>query len=431
MKKAKVMRAVLLAAAIIFTMSALCIASGAEDGELNLVSLGASYTSTGTPDIANDATYGDSGGEMTDGVKGDAADGKPWTVYMGEPAEIVIDLGSQFSSLVRVEYSVYVWKGAGLNGPEKIEIFMSEDKSAWTSVNSTDFEPEESNDIVITPVTVNLEAAFSARYVKLEITSPGKWTGIDEISVYELPSGVVKRLVSVGKPYTSTGTPDIANDATYGDSGGEMTDGVKGDAADGKPWTAYMGEPAVIVIDLQEKVANICEVSYSVYIWKGAGLNGPDKIEIFASEDNTNWVSLGFDVFDSPDTNDIVVIPVKVESSETPDARYIKVAVTSPGKWTCIDEVSVYALPENEESTEEPTSEAGTSAPEVSVPEESVPEESVPDVSEPVSETTQPDSKPEDTSEPPQTGDTGLYLFALVSAIAVISAFAVIRGRKA
>ncbi|MDD2268882.1 MAG: discoidin domain-containing protein [Eubacteriales bacterium] len=184
MKKITTMLFVLLVSTCLLTTSTVLLVFG--DGAKVIVSVGKSYTSTGAPDISADATYGDSGGEMTDGVIGDSADGKPWTAYQGDAAEIVIDLEESLDNLVQIDYNIYVWKGAGLNGPQSISIQISDDNENWTSIHEYDYVDVEDNDIVITPVSISIGERFKARYVKLVLNSSGAWTCIDEITIYQL-----------------------------------------------------------------------------------------------------------------------------------------------------------------------------------------------------------------------------------------------------
>ncbi|OGO92015.1 MAG: hypothetical protein A2Y17_06525 [Clostridiales bacterium GWF2_38_85] len=167
---------------------------------------------------------------------------------------------------------------------------------------------------------------------------------------------VDKVAVSIGKTYISTGTPSIEADATYGDSGSEMTDGVVGDDTNGSSWTAYQGEPAEIVIDLEKSIDNLVQFDYNIYVWKAAGLNGPQDFTIYVSEDNITWTSINTNNYTDIDNNDVVITPISITLSEGVTARYIKLAINSPVSWTCIDEVTVYQASDSSVAIESTTS---------------------------------------------------------------------------
>ena len=193
---------------------------------------------------------------------------------------------------------------------------------------------------------------------------------ISEDNESEEESSREEENLAAGKSYTFTGiyrSPET-NEAHYSDNENyKLTDGVIGSVSDigynSDIWVGlnWKGEGAFcedttwsantiainsITIDL--------ESSEDVYLFSlfiedvGSGIHKPKSVEVFISEDNINYTSIGstqakFIVeAKNYDNTSYGMYVYWLALSEAVTARYVKFVITHGGAWTFVSEVEIY-----------------------------------------------------------------------------------------
>lgn len=165
-------------------------ARGASSGAImENIAYGKSYTFNMEPN----ASYPDSGGELTDESRADTQYRSPqWIGFYGHDLEAVVDLGESMS-FCSVTAGLLCNEGAGIWCPHTVSVSYSNDGESWTFFS----EGTNLRDTVTSPAVLNYDSGIqdpvTARYVKVRAQNYSwePWVFIDEIAVYAPVSGAL------------------------------------------------------------------------------------------------------------------------------------------------------------------------------------------------------------------------------------------------
>lgn len=155
-------------------------------------------------------------------------------------------------------------------------------------------------------------------------------------------------LVSVGKPYTKSATPNESYPDKYDQ---QLTDGHKVGSLGAHYVDSRMvgfTEHSTFIIDLGDDGKRISAVVVRALDYSGDGVALAASARVSGSNDGKKFKSLGSRVFSK--TGDLTVSEVCVELREIADYRYIRVQINKGnGAFFFTDEIEVYAdVPEKE-----------------------------------------------------------------------------------
>ncbi|MBO4452834.1 MAG: DUF4855 domain-containing protein, partial [Clostridia bacterium] len=159
---------------------------------------------------------------------------------------------------------------------------------------------------------------------------------------YDPETGRYHTPVSFGKTYTTSPPPDTNYPDTYN---AELTDGMYGEDTPFYTNEAYCGfgkrQTVKITVDLGSSATKLYEFELSYLSTVDAGINIPNSIEVGGSNDNSNYISLGYMTIPAfqYDRGMRAVLTCDREY----DYRYIRFTVVPKDYWVFIDEVTVYA----------------------------------------------------------------------------------------
>ncbi|MBR6783340.1 MAG: DUF1080 domain-containing protein [Clostridia bacterium] len=150
---------------------------------------------------------------------------------------------------------------------------------------------------------------------------------------------VYETILSVGKEYTSESTAH----ATYGDVGGVLTNGSKGNRDGGTKgvYAGFSDKNTTVTIDLEEVMDTD---TYRAYVCGGAwGISAPKKLVVSVSEDGEAFTPVGATetavLMNNTDTWDTYEMTIKL--GEAVSARYVRFAFTAIGSFVWPDELEV------------------------------------------------------------------------------------------
>jgi len=159
--------------------------------------------------------------------------------------------------------------------------------------------------------------------------------------------------LSINKPYVGS----VPMSPSYPDTDGkEMTNGTYGANYFWDPeWQGKSTEETPLVlsytVDLGAK-ERIDGLSIGFYQDLGSAIKLPRSVEFQVSEDNANYVSLGYSPFRTlnfgPTPPDLSSVPYGLLLNQSVEARYVKIIVTSATYgWTFMDELLVERYPDS------------------------------------------------------------------------------------
>jgi hypothetical protein len=146
---------------------------------------------TYTTNIESNPSYPDTDNkELTDGNIGDAinTNSKSWAGYngieVGQTYDVIVDLGESMKDLSKFSVNAHQQSGWGIQVPSEITIYVSNDGTTWTKVNTYTVPTEIVEDL--TPAghtfTVSAEEMVTARYIKYALTPAGQFIFIGEVT---------------------------------------------------------------------------------------------------------------------------------------------------------------------------------------------------------------------------------------------------------
>ena len=328
------------------------------DGDANNLAFGKTYTVSNS--IGEDYT---DNGKLTDGLYGSAEDyldGR-WVGFSkakNETAEVIVDLGSA-QAFAQVELNFLRDEIADSEWPTKVEVFVSDDKSSWTSAGAFSVKKASTPETMI--ARAKEKVSGTGRYVKFVMTPGDKdMVLMDEVRVLkastipdqgeaELPPNPDAANIAYGKTYTYSYMPSTA----YPDTNQrELTDGIHGAGKNYREeeWVGFQVNPPawaglpkqdspVVTLDL-----GAVESFKSVYIeyanMAGSGINLPDSAKIELSSNGQDWTILA-----EATSDQFVGGPVLTRFEYTSEtdltARYIRFTSNTSTEWIFMDEIAV------------------------------------------------------------------------------------------
>ncbi|HPP85727.1 MAG TPA: discoidin domain-containing protein, partial [Bacillota bacterium] len=176
--------------------------------------------------------------------------------------------------------------------------------------------------------------------------------------------------VARGMTYEFTGayTDPNSGNVLYPDTDNkELTDGVKSETMDDFGYSPVLwvglninGANAdkanslnYIVVDLGEKKTNLTQFVVYTEEYKGPGILKPKSIEVFVSDDNSNFTSIGkieepVKTLDFPGTDNAADGLYKYVLNGNASGRYVKFLIHHGSNWCFVSEVEVYQDPDAE-----------------------------------------------------------------------------------
>lgn len=152
---------------------------------------------------------------------------------------------------------------------------------------------------------------------------------------YLLGQGQIQN-VSSGKNYTLS----IAPNASYPDSGNELTDGK--DRINWSDQVGWFNKPYVTVeVDLGEVVPNI--YNFRAYLMRSSSsdVNLPQEMDISVSENGTSFTNVA--PLEAVMGEDESIDPYQLLLSNPVSARYVKFSIKASSNWLMLSEIGVYA----------------------------------------------------------------------------------------
>ena len=286
-----------------------------------VVSLGKTYIST----VAAGESYPDSyGSELTDGKNGPDGSAdyneESYAGFHGGSVYFTVDLGEVFDSLYEFRISYLSTHNAGLDIPQRVRIYVSEDGDKYTTVG--DMEIPEFVEGCRMEATLKSEFYATGRYVRFAVSKSG-WFFTDELTVIadeeakvnisEVFAGMVQdaytqlgtvtytggeapdttkaiKLISQGKKYT------LSADAhkRFPNAGSPLTDGkVTGLYSSGKWMGAEGGQSFSVVVDLGSVRNDLYRFSLMCYANFSGGDCLPVAVTYAVSEDGESFTDIG------------------------------------------------------------------------------------------------------------------------------------------
>ena len=180
--------------------------------------------------------------------------------------------------------------------------------------------------------------------------------------------------VARGMTYEFTGafTDSSSGKVLYPDiDNKQLTDGVKSETMDDFGYSPELwvglninGANAdkdnslnYIVVDLGEKKTNLTQFVVYTEEYKGPGILKPKSIEVFVSDDNSNFTSIGkieepVKTLDFPGTDNAADGLYKYVLNGNASGRYVKFLIHHGSNWCFVSEVEVYQDPDAEPAPE-------------------------------------------------------------------------------
>ncbi|MCD9022387.1 DUF4434 domain-containing protein [Cohnella silvisoli] len=176
---------------VTLVLNTLGVSGNAEAASPNIL-LGKTYSSS----VAANATYPDSGGELTDGVYAAnlLADAGWQARFNSTSYSFTVDF-SVSRTFQSFKANFFKYTGAGVETPTQVQFQYSNDNIAYTSA-CTLSQQGAGVDTTAVPYSCSAFSPVSARYVKMVVTSAtSKWSFIDEWEV-KRPAGSASAILS-------------------------------------------------------------------------------------------------------------------------------------------------------------------------------------------------------------------------------------------
>lgn len=233
-------------------------------------------------------------------------------------------------------------------------VFMANNECFTASYKAAPFD-RVAKQIIISGKYVSGNVTFAySHYVSPDVTGNSalheEYVRYYETGEYDVPETEPrlsydgpKTMVSLGKPYT--GAVSTRGD-DWDDDGIKLTNGnIPGCSGNTHEYFGASCKGAEIIIDLGEATENISE--FALYTCFGSwGINSPDNVTYYVSEDGENWTPAGGTVYSymlefAEKTDEWSLYDFKLVSSSPLRGRYVKAAVDCNG-WLWISEFAVY-----------------------------------------------------------------------------------------
>lgn len=130
--------------------------------------------------------YGDSDNKLTDAKISDPTSTDGWVGFLGkDDIEITLDLGERIEGLCGFAIDTLVDSGSGRNTPRLAELYASDDGENYIKAASSAVYSITSGSAKVSTVEGYTEKGFSARYVKLRLSSMVvNWAFLDSLRIY-------------------------------------------------------------------------------------------------------------------------------------------------------------------------------------------------------------------------------------------------------
>lgn len=303
--------------------------------EYTNIALGRPYQTSAAPD----PSYGDDGGELTDGDYGSETlwDGR-WVGFSGyETVNITIDLGSPqaFQGVEAVFLNDVA--GGGVNYPQSFTFSCSDDGQDFTEFHVGRIPSDAPENSVYT-YTYQGKTDLETQYIRLSVPA-SNWVFIGEIRVLQGKQIALPEYnIAEGAGYVSDPEPH----SSFPDNGGELTDGFAppADSYDGG-WVGYSGidGDVNITVDLgSEQEFRGVEALFLRDV-PGGGIGYPDTVSFSYSTDGSQFTEYasGQQPSERPDRGLFNFTHV---TSQAVKAQYVR--LTFPGKyWVLVGEIRV------------------------------------------------------------------------------------------
>ncbi|MBR6563635.1 MAG: DUF4855 domain-containing protein [Clostridia bacterium] len=198
----------------------------------NIVSAGKRYTTSPAADLQYEDTYTS---ELTDGIYAKST-GYGSSVFSGYNSnfEVVVDLEDDGVDLNLFEVSCLSTSDAGIDLPQSITVYSSDNKSSWTNLGNMTIPDFREGKVLL--ATLELSEDITCRYVKFSFTRKAAWVFIDEIIVHSsIPKYQETYIGKLQGAYRAT----HANDATLQSNIDSVASGKTLDASLGSALASY------------------------------------------------------------------------------------------------------------------------------------------------------------------------------------------------
>ncbi len=324
--------------------------------------------------------------------------------------------------LNKVRVNTFLGNYSGIIAPESIAVEVSTDGTTYNEVGKKTFAKPATDSKTVGWVEFNLNDV-EAKYVRLKIDLNGVMAFINEIEVYGKSATQAPEVSEPEESEPEESYPDIDESKltnvalnkdyeaqTYTTYTADLTDGTAATTVSfNSNWFAFyynmngtginapngVGE---VVIDL-DGTFDIAKVKINGGLYDSAGVGLPSMVNVFLSDDGITWGRAT--TLDLP-ANTTDRASYTIEDTVRGTASFIKFEFTLNKSFVFFNELEVYGVEAQPETSEPEVSEPEVSEPEVSEPEVSEPEESKPEVSEP--EVSEPEVSEPEVSEP-ETSD--------------------------
>ncbi len=275
----------------------------------------------------SNASYPDSGNELTDGLKGDYNYyGSAWSAYLdnNKTADFVFDL-SVIKSFEELRINFLQVTAPAIRLPQAVTLYVSNDGETWKEVASSAIV---ANDVAeyISQFRCNLSEPQMGRYVKVSVSKSG-WLFIDEIELLakseDSPDDSQNNL-ALGQSYLSTASSPEHPDTT---PSSKLTDGRLGAAdATAPAWVGFSvsGGENEIVIDLDE-AQEFEQVDIRMLNDRGRNILLPEEVAVYYSEDNVSWELFGREALSPVEVEAPIVYTSQYATETAVRGRYVKV----------------------------------------------------------------------------------------------------------
>ncbi len=132
----------------------------------------------------------------------------------------------------------------------------------------------------------------------------------------------------------------------YPDNGSDLTDGIFAGTTSysNSRYVGLNGGKPSVIIDLGDNGKDIHKFEVSYISTDSAGISPPKSIDIFVSNDKSEWTDLGNATIGTEVTGKVEKAPLSL--SEPIDARYVKFTLSVSGAWLFVDELTVFTYGE-------------------------------------------------------------------------------------
>lgn len=260
----------------------------------------------------------------------------------GGEQQFKIDLG-EAKTWNSVE--VHGYDKDGVLPAEWINVYHSDDGSTWSTATALTIGETGENGIYVATASFNV----TSRYVQVGVGRYGAWWSISEIKVLANKYGanlescgdvVVGKKEAVSDVNLALGKAVSGDDNPWVDTIDTLTDGL---TSGGWRYGSYHPDESHythnFIVDLGDK-KSWSGVKVHGNVDNDSGINVPDSVKVFASNDVTNWTEVGTLTVGDVENNNYWMGEGDVFNTTT--SRFVRIQITKYGAFSSIDEIEVY-----------------------------------------------------------------------------------------